>query len=380
MQTRRVPTFFAFGVALGACAAPDDFESAGADSAQVGADPTAKTVVSPKGNEFQLKATEFLSCGNVAPCRVAYATFGDLKVENGKSNAVLWPPWFTGTIADLVDLKIPGEFVDTKKYFLILVAALANGESSSPSDPDQSAKSFPKITVGDMVDSQYQLATKTLQLPNLHAVAGLSMGGMQAMQWSVDHPDFMEKVVSIVGTPKSAPKDLKLWNTMIHGLDSSQTFKNRPYEVSKEGFMPPIPEVMTPLLSNLHSSKYWEEKGPDAKAKFLAGADKNKFHWDNMHSQLEAMIGHDVGKNAAVHVQAKSLYMNSALDQIVDPAPAAAFADAINAKAPRRVLTDSSKSHCGHLAVQECDLETRTEAHKVRSFIDGTPTKEPHPT
>jgi homoserine O-acetyltransferase len=52
------------------------------------------------------------------------------------------------------------------------------------------------------------MVTKHLGIDHLYAVIGVSMGAMQAFEWLAAYPDFMDKVVPIVGTPKQTSYDL----------------------------------------------------------------------------------------------------------------------------------------------------------------------------
>src|ERR1700760_183412 len=111
-------------------------------------------------------------------CRIGYRTMGTLNAA--KSNVVLFPTWLGGRSGDVAMNIGPGKFVDSSKYFVILVDALGNGVSCSPSNSTrQHGVDFPQFSVRDMVYSQYRLLTETLHLAHLHAVAGLSMGGIQ---------------------------------------------------------------------------------------------------------------------------------------------------------------------------------------------------------
>jgi homoserine O-acetyltransferase/O-succinyltransferase len=153
---------------------------------------------------FPLESGKF-----IAELKLGYRTYGKLNAE--RSNAVLFPTWFNGTTADL-EKYIVGDkgFVDTSKYFVIAVDAIGNGVSGPPKKAE-----FPRITIGDMVRSQYELVTKTLGIARLHAVMGISMGAMQGFEWIARYPEVAPKLVSIVGTPQMTAKDAMLWTAMV---------------------------------------------------------------------------------------------------------------------------------------------------------------------
>lgn len=113
----------------------------------------------------------------IKDCRIGYRTFG--KLNERKSNAVLFPTWFSGTSADLAGQVGPGKVVDSTRFYVIAVDALGNGVSSSPSNSKQQpGRDFPHYNISDMVETEYRLVTEKLGLKHLHAVLGISMGGM----------------------------------------------------------------------------------------------------------------------------------------------------------------------------------------------------------
>jgi homoserine O-acetyltransferase len=73
--------------------------------------------------------------------------------------------------------------VDTSNFFPIMVDALGNEVSTSPSTSrTQPGERFPRVSIGDMVHTQYRLITETLGIERLYAVMGIPMGGMQTFE------------------------------------------------------------------------------------------------------------------------------------------------------------------------------------------------------
>ena len=81
----------------------------------------------------------------IRDCRIGYRTFGRLNTE--KSNVILFPTWSMGTTEQLQGNVGPAKLADSSKYFVVLMDALANGISSSPSNSSlQPRMKFPRIT------------------------------------------------------------------------------------------------------------------------------------------------------------------------------------------------------------------------------------------
>ena len=177
----------------------------------------AKQRLAQLGN-FPLESGE-----RIKNCQVGYRTFG--RLNPSKSNAVLLTTWFQGTSAQVAWHVGPGKLVDSSKYYVIAADALGNGTSSSPSNSTaQPGREFPSFTIRDIVESQFWLVTRVFGLTHLKATVGISLGGMQVFQWMTAYPDFMDKAVSIVGSPQTQPDDRTRWERQIANLQANSAW------------------------------------------------------------------------------------------------------------------------------------------------------------
>ncbi|MEP6844920.1 MAG: alpha/beta fold hydrolase [Panacibacter sp.] len=284
-------------------------------------------------------------------CKIGYRAYGKLNAD--RSNTIIFPTYFSGTTKDLESQMVPGVFVDTTKFYLLLIDALGDGYSSSPSNSaKQPGLSFPVFTIRDMVETQYKMLTKKMNIEHLVAVMGVSMGGFQAFQWAVSHPYFMDKVIPIVGSPQLTANDLLLWNGELHAMETDPAFMHGKYKGH------PNIEAVTVMHSLAITTPEYVSttvKRDSFATWFDNTLAAQRFDWNNRHRQLEAMISHDITLHAggsleaaAKMVKAKMMIFVGKNDHMVNPIPAKAFSGYLNAK-----LIESD-SNCGHLSVS-CD-------------------------
>jgi len=294
----------------------------------------------------------------IRECLLGYRTFGTLNKE--RSNAILFPSWFGGTSKYLVDLGFigPSKLADTSRYFVIAVDAFGNGVSSSPSNSKkQPGRTFPEFTVRDMVKAQHQMLTKVLGLGRLHAVIGISMGGMQAFQWTLSWPGFALKAVSIMGTPRAAPSDLVLFDTGLRAIDTLNAIRDGE-ALGPEG------SAALLALAALTPEFYLKNLSRSDVTRALDGAQDilSKYNLTDWAWQLKAMAGHNIyrrpvtsEKEAAGAVRTKLLVIVSRNDFLVNPEPSLALAGSL--KAETLVL----QGDCGHFSVV-CEPDKITNA------------------
>lgn len=281
-------------------------------------------------------------------CRIGYRTFGKLNRE--RSNAILFPTWAGGTTEQLAGGFGPGKSMDLSAYYVVLVDALANGVSSSPSNSrTQPRMKFPAITIRDMVETQHRLLTEVLGIHHLKAVMGISMGGMQTFQWMVSYPGFMDRAIPILGSPRLAPYDLMHWQTQIDAIMNDASWNGgeytaNPARVAEAQFGALL--LTTPEHFNANTTREQVFEQLKAARSSTSGSDAN-----NKIRQCQAMMALDVSENfggslaaAAAAVKARVLVIISKTDHVVTPGPALEFGRLLHSQ----IL--ELEGNCGHLA------------------------------
>jgi len=180
-------------------------------------------IVAPQNAHFDTPLT--LKSGAVLPTfDLAYETYGTL--NHDKSNAVLichalsgthhvagkysendkYPGWWDNLVG-------PNKPLDTNKFFVIGVNNLGgcHGSTGSASINPATGKpwgsAFPIVTVEDWVNSQARLLD-FLGLPTLAAVIGGSLGGMQALQWTLAFPNRVRHALVIASAPNLTAQNM----------------------------------------------------------------------------------------------------------------------------------------------------------------------------
>src|SRR5204863_3310720 len=119
--------------------------------------------------------------------------------------------WWDGMIG-------PGKAFDTDRFFVVSTNLLGGcrgttGLSSiNPATGKPYGSDFPVITVADMVRTERALLDE-LGIERLAAVAGGSLGGMQAFEWALLYPDRVDAIVAIASTHALQPQGLA-WNAI----------------------------------------------------------------------------------------------------------------------------------------------------------------------
>lgn len=160
----------------------------------------------------------FKSGQTLAGFTLRYETYGTLNVT--RDNAILIchalsgdhhcagvhtaedrkPGWWNNLIG-------PGKAVDTRRFFVVCANVLGGCQGSTgpstlnPATNRPYGLSFPFVTILDMVRAQ-KLLLDHLGVSELHAVIGGSMGGMQALLFSIEYPAYTRRVLAMATTAR----------------------------------------------------------------------------------------------------------------------------------------------------------------------------------
>jgi len=185
-----------------------------------------------------------LESGAVIPLEIAYETYGEL--NSNKDNAILICHALSGDAHAAgyhVNAQKPGwwedyigpkKAFDTERYFIISSNVIGGCKGSSgpltinPKTGKPYHSSFPFVSIADMVNAQKKLLDY-LEIPRLHCVAGGSMGGMQALQWTVSYPNFMKKCIVLASTAEHSAQQIAFNEVGRQAIMSDPNWKDGDY-------------------------------------------------------------------------------------------------------------------------------------------------------
>lgn len=202
-------------------------------------DPQSVGVVEPQ--IFRHQEAFALECGESLPgFELIYETYGELNAK--RSNAILICHALSGhhhaagyhntdeTKAGWWDTCIgPDKPIDTNKYYVVSLNNLGGCHGSTgptstdPKTGEPYGPDFPTVVVKDWVASQALLADH-LGITRFAAVIGGSLGGMQAMQWSIDFPDRVASAVLIASAAKLSAQNIAFNEIARQAISSDPEF------------------------------------------------------------------------------------------------------------------------------------------------------------
>jgi homoserine O-acetyltransferase len=272
-----------------------------------------------------------LACGrSLASYELVYETYGTLNAS--ASNAVLIchalsghhhaagyhaatdrkPGWWDSCIG-------PGKPIDTNKFFVVSLNNLggcngSTGPSSvNPATGKPYGADFPVLTVEDWVHSQVRLGER-LGIQQWAAVVGGSLGGMQALQWTISYPERVRHCVDIASAPKLSAQNIAFNEVARQAILTDPEFHGGSFQdqgvIPKRGLML---ARMVGHITYLSDDSMGEKFGRELKS------DKLNYDFHSVEFQVESYLRYQ-GEEFSGRFDANTyLLMTKALDYF-DPA------------------------------------------------------------
>ncbi|MBK5009677.1 homoserine O-acetyltransferase [Pseudomonas sp. S60] len=272
-----------------------------------------------------------LACGrSLISYELVYETYGTLNAS--ASNAVLIchalsghhhaagyhdasdrkPGWWDSCIG-------PGKPIDTNRFFVVSLNNLggcngSTGPSSlNPATGKPYGADFPVLTVEDWVHSQVRLAQR-LGIEQWAAVVGGSLGGMQALQWTITYPERVRHCVDIASAPKLSAQNIAFNEVARQAILTDPEFHGGSFQdqgvIPKRGLML---ARMVGHITYLSDDSMGEKFGRELKS------DKLNYDFHSVEFQVESYLRYQ-GEEFSGRFDANTyLLMTKALDYF-DPA------------------------------------------------------------
>lgn len=224
------------------------------------------------------------------------------------------PGWWDSCIG-------PGKPIDTNRFFVVSLNNLGgcNGSTGPSSINPVTGKpygaEFPVLTVEDWVHSQARLADR-LGIAQWAAIVGGSLGGMQALQWTMTYPDRVRHCVDIASAPKLSAQNIAFNEVARQAILTDPEFHGGSFQdqgvIPKRGLML---ARMVGHITYLSDDSMGEKFGRELKS------DKLNYDFHSVEFQVESYLRYQ-GEEFSGRFDANTyLLMTKALDYF-DPAAA----------------------------------------------------------
>ncbi len=288
--------------------------------------------VTPQSMSFS-QALPLQGGGSLRDYQLSYETYGSLNAE--RSNAVLIchalnaSHHVAGSYAGQAksegwwdNMIGPGKPVDTNRFFVIGVNNLGSCFGSTGpmhTNPDTGriyGADFPVVTVEDWVDSQARLV-EALGITQLAAVMGGSLGGMQALSWSLQYPEKLRHAVVIASAPNLNAENIAFNEVARRAIATDPDFHGGHFY--EHGVVPKRGLRIARMLGHI---TYLSDDVMNTKfGRMLQSGDVLKYSTQEIEFQIESYLRHQGDKFSEYFDANTYLLITRALDYF-DPAKA----------------------------------------------------------
>jgi homoserine O-acetyltransferase len=161
---------------------------------------------------------------------IGYHTYGRL---NQHRDNVVWVCHALTANSDVFDwwqgFFGEGSFFNPDEHFIVCANILGspygttNPLSINPDTDEPYYLSFPQFSIRDVVKA-HQLLADSLGIDHIHILIGGSLGGQQAMEWSIDQPERIKNLILIATNAKHSPWGIAFNESQRMAITSDRTF------------------------------------------------------------------------------------------------------------------------------------------------------------
>jgi homoserine O-acetyltransferase/O-succinyltransferase len=193
-------------------------------------------------NYFEYNQPFTLENGQQLPgLTIAYNTYGTL---NAHKTNVVWvchaltansdaADWWTGVVG-------PGYVINPEKYFIVCANILGScygttgPRSLHPQTQQAYNHHFPLITIRDMVNAHI-LLRRHLGIENIHLLIGGSMGGYQALEWSIMEKEAIDRLFLLATSPTESAWGIAIHATQRLAIEADSTWQTDSPQAGQKG-------------------------------------------------------------------------------------------------------------------------------------------------
>lgn len=309
--------------------------------------------------------------GKLQDIEIAYHSYG--KINAAKDN-VIWICHALTANADPMEwwpeLVGAGKLYDPQKHFIVCANMLGSCYGSTgplsqnPHTQKPWYRSFPDLTNRDQV-RMFEILRKHLEIEKIHTVIGGSMGGQQAMEWTIVKPGIFEHLVLLASNAVLSPWAIAFNQSQRLAIEADTTY----FDENNEGGLNGMKAARSIALLSYRNGKAYNirqfETDVNKTSGFKASSYQNyqgqklalRFNAFSYHLITRMMDTHNVGRNrgsienALRQIKAKTLAIGVSSDILFPPEELKYIADRVSMGT--YVEIDSPFGHDGFLVESE---------------------------
>ncbi|WP_163969430.1 homoserine O-acetyltransferase MetX [Oceanobacillus halotolerans] len=262
------------------------------------------------------------------------------------------PGWWSGLIGQ-------GKHIDTTQFQVLTFNVLGGSDGSTgplsinPNTKESYRMNFPEITVQDMVHAQFK-ALQKLEIKELAAIIGGSLGGMQVMEWGLLYPNMTDKLIILAATPYFSDYGIAFNHIAAEAIRKDPQWnggnydKHKPLNGLEIARMVGMVTYRSPQLFAQRFDRNHTNNQYDVMSYLNYQGDKlaNRFDPNSYLILLNAMNHHDIGKNrggwehAAKKISQSILLLSYDKDLVYEPHVIQQFASNLPNTSYHHIATD----------------------------------------